>query len=105
MNNVFFISEFSHESGIGQLVAVCSSEKAVVNYLTHNGNRHGRLTDEHDIYVKEGMNIIDMVKDKAVLKFTPEIDPKDNVYIFMGREPDLTPLYYIIHVHEVVDNF
>ena len=102
MEKVYIVKEYSYEKGVGEVRVICDSPESVVSYLTHDGHRKGRLTDGHDIYVKEGIDICSMIWDNTILKFTPdEIDDKDSIYALLGLEKNNDPEYYIIHVYDV----
>lgn len=104
MDKVYLISEFSHEDGIGELLAVCSGPQGVVNYLTKDGHAHGRLTDEHDTCGQNGVDVVDVIENRSVLKFIPD-DTGSGLMDLLGAENPSLPSYYIIHVYDVFDKF
>lgn len=45
---VYRINEYSKETGMGNMICLCADKETIINYLTHDGHRHGILTDEFD---------------------------------------------------------
>lgn len=98
MKTVYLIREYIKNEGAGRIMTVCADKESVVDYLTHKGHRHGRLVDEHDIYVKDGADVLDFVEDAMVLQFIPDVpeNKADDIYALLGRESERTSDYYMI---------
>lgn len=84
--NVYILHTYSKSNGIGAPVGVFASKEAIINYITRDGQGHGRLTDEFD----NCPNLMDYMSDKAVLRYIPiKVDnPEDDICTLLGREPE-----------------
>ena len=104
MDKVFLIREFQYENGIGEILTACSCPQGVVNYLTKDGHAHGRLTDEHDTCGQNGIDVVNVIEDRSVLKFIPD-DTGSELMDLLGVESTALPSYYIINVYDIFDKF